>query len=96
VPLARVIFCDAQPYDQGYMPPEDILRSVKVKGRGGTVLQPAVDLLEKAPDFPPDGPILFITDGLTDVFRTHRPHAFLMPGAARLPFNPRGPVFRIE
>jgi hypothetical protein len=42
VPLARVVFCDAHPYDQGYMPPEEIAGRVKVRGRGGTVLQPGV------------------------------------------------------
>ena len=33
---------------------------------GGTVLQPGVDLLEAAEDFPKDGPILIITDGYVE------------------------------
>jgi hypothetical protein len=96
VPWARVIFCDAVPYDQGHMRPEDIAGEVRVRGRGGTVLQPAIDLLERAEDFPPDGPILIITDGRCDHLNVHHEHAYLMPAGASLPFLPRGPVFRVK
>jgi predicted metal-dependent peptidase len=96
VPFVRVIFCDAIPYDQGYLSPEDIASRVQVKGRGGTVLQPAVDLLEKAEDFPKDGPLLVITDGWTDRFHVGREHAYLMPEGSHLPFVPRGEVFYIS
>ena len=47
-------------------------------------------------DFPADGPILIITDGACDVLRVRREHAFLVPAGARLPFTPRGPVFRVN
>lgn len=63
VPAVRVVFCDAVPYDQGYMPPEAIADRVVIKGRGGTVLQPGIDLLEGAADFPRTAPILLMTDG---------------------------------
>jgi predicted metal-dependent peptidase len=96
VPAARVVFCDAHPYDAGYLQPEEIAGRVRVKGRGGTVLQPAVDLLERAGDFPADGPILVITDGWCDHLRIRREHAYLLPAAYTLPFVPKGPVFRIE
>ncbi|MDR1960759.1 MAG: hypothetical protein LBQ16_00575, partial [Gracilibacteraceae bacterium] len=33
VTAARVVFCDAAAYDQGYMPPEEIAGTVKVRGR---------------------------------------------------------------
>jgi hypothetical protein len=46
-----------------------------VRGRGGTILQPGVDLLQRAPDFPPDGPILIITDAGCDHVRPRRAHA---------------------
>ncbi len=95
VPAARVVFCDAVAYDQGYMAPEEIAGRVKVKGRGGTVLQPGVRLLEKALDFPKDAPILIITDGWCDEVRTRRDHAFLLPKGQSLPFVPKGKVFRI-
>jgi predicted metal-dependent peptidase len=96
VPLVRVVFCDAVEYDQGYMPPEAIADRVKVRGRGGTILQPGIDLLEKAEDFPKDGPILIITDGYCDSLRIHREHAFLVPKGNHLPFVPKGKVFRFS
>ncbi|WP_433350085.1 vWA domain-containing protein [Microtetraspora malaysiensis] len=95
VPRARVVFCDAAAYDAGYLAVEDIAAKVRVRGRGGTVLQPGIDLLERADDFPADGPILVITDGACDVVRIRREHAFLIPAGASLPFRPRGPVFRM-
>jgi predicted metal-dependent peptidase len=96
VPAARVVFCDAVAYDAGYLEVEQIAGRVRVRGRGGTVLQPGIDLLENADDFPADGPILVITDGECDVVRIRRDHAFLMPRGARLPFTPRGEVFFIR
>jgi len=96
VQAVRLVFCDATTYDEGYVAPETIAGRVKVRGRGGTVLQPGIDLLEGADDFPKDGPILIITDGQCDRFRSHREHAILTPKGARLPFVPRGPVFEIE
>ncbi len=72
----RLIFCDAAPYDEGYVSPEDIAGRVRVKGRGGTVLQPGLDLLDGAIDFPKSGPVLIITDGWCDVLRVRREHAF--------------------
>ncbi len=96
VPTARVVFCDAQAHDAGYMAPETIAERVQVRGRGGTVLQPGIDLLQDANDFPPDGPILIITDGYCDHVRVRREHAFLLPEGHSLPFVPRGPVFRLK
>ncbi len=97
VPAVRVVFCDAEAYDGGYMRPEDIAGTVKIKGRGGTVLQPGIDLLEKAEDFPKEAPILIITDGYCDKVILHgREHAFLMPQGANLPFVPKGKVFRMR
>jgi predicted metal-dependent peptidase len=96
VPAVRVVFCDALAYDQGYLPAEDLAGRVRLQGQGGTVLQPAINLLEKAPDFPPAAPVLIITDGECDVFKIGREHAFLMPQGRALPFPPRGEVFRVS
>ncbi|WP_179944898.1 hypothetical protein [Paenibacillus stellifer] len=96
VPLVRVIFCDAGVYDQGYIAPEVIADRMSVKGRGGTMLQPAIDLLEHAEDFPKTGPLLIITDGYCDRLRIHREHAFLIPKGQHLPFVPKGKVFRMD
>ena len=94
VPAARVIFCDANAYDAGYMTPDEIAGRVKVVGRGGTKLQPAVDLLQDAKDFPKDGPVLIITDGwIEEHLDVKREHAFILPAGCRLPFKPRGEVF---
>ena len=62
VQTVRVVFCDAEAHDNGWMHPFDIAGRVRVRGRGGTVLQPGIDLLQDAADFPRDGPILIITD----------------------------------
>lgn len=93
VGAVRVVFCDAAAYDQGYMPPDDIAGRVQVRGRGGTVLQPGIDLLEKADDFPARGPLLIITDGMCDAFTTRRDHAILMPQGQSLPMQAKGEVF---
>ncbi|MEV7522024.1 hypothetical protein [Streptomyces sp. NPDC091371] len=95
VPAARVVFCDAAAYDAGYLPPTEIAGRVRVRGRGGTVLQPGIDLLQRAEDFPPGAPVLVITDGWCDTLRIRREHAFLIPQGSALPFMPRGPVFRL-
>ncbi|QIP84016.1 hypothetical protein GLX30_08090 [Streptomyces sp. Tu 2975] len=95
VPAARVVFCDAAAYDAGYLPPVEIAGRVRVRGRGGTVLQPGIDLLHRAGDFPASAPVLVITDGWCDTLRIRREHAFLIPQGASLPFTPRGPVFRL-
>lgn len=94
VPMARIVFCDARAYDAGYLASEDIAGRVEVKGRGGTKLQPGIDLLESAKDFPKDGPILVITDGEIEGNLTiHRKHAFLIPKGGHLPFKAKGEVF---
>lgn len=94
VPCARVIFCDARAYDAGYLSPEDIAGKVEVQGRGGTKLQPAVDLLLNAKDFPKDAPILIITDGWIERDLTvRRDHAYLIPRGHHLPFVTRSKIF---
>ena len=96
VNFIRVIFCDAETYDQGYMSPESIADRVKVKGRGGTILQPGINLLQKAKDFPERGPILIITDGYCDNLIVRREHAFVLPKGRRLPFGTSAKIFYIE
>ncbi|MEV0219721.1 hypothetical protein [Streptomyces sp. NPDC050704] len=95
VPAARVVFCDAAPHDAGFLPVTEIAGRVRVRGRGGTVLQPGIDLLHRAEDFPPGAPVLVITDGYCDVLRVRREHAYLIPQGRSLPFTARGPVFRV-
>lgn len=92
----RVVCCDAVAYDLGLMPAGGIAGRVRVQGRGGAILQPGIDLLESAEDFPKDGPILITTDGECDSLTIRREHAFLLPRGRRLPFPQRGEVFEIE
>ena len=93
----RVVFCDAAPYDQGVMCPEDLAEAVQVRGRGGTVLQPGLDLLDKDRNFPKEAPVLIITDGWCDRLNLRgRAHAYLLPYGNSLPFPPKGPVFRLK
>ncbi|OKJ16976.1 vWA domain-containing protein [Kitasatospora sp. CB01950] len=96
VPAARLVCCDAAPHDAGYLPVAELASRVRIHGRGGTVLQPGIDLLTRAPDFPATAPVLIITDAECDVLRVpRREHAYLIPQGATLPFTPRGPVFHV-
>ncbi len=93
VPLVRVVFCDARAYARGTHGTGGDCGRIEVKGRGGTILQPGVDLLEHAQDFPPNGPILIITDGwIEERMMIRREHAFRAEGKeAALPSE--GKVF---
>ncbi len=97
VPFVRIVFCDADAYDAGYMAPEEIAGKVRIEGRGGTILQPGVNLLEQAKDFPKDGPILIITDGeIEPKMHIAHTHAFLLPKGRRLPFVAKEEVFYFQ
>ncbi|XWN31412.1 MAG: hypothetical protein ROR55_28845 [Devosia sp.] len=95
VRAVRLIECDAAAHDAGYVLPEALLQTVRVRGRGGTVLMPGIRQLEAAPDFPKDGPILIVTDGACDTLTIRREHAFLLAAGGRLPFPTKGPVFHM-
>lgn len=97
VHAVRLVFCDAAAYDQGVVPPESLLESVYIQGRGGTRLQPGIDLLEHAEDFPKDAPILIITDGQCEHLHLRgRTHAYLLPRGRRLSFAAKGEIFWLE
>jgi predicted metal-dependent peptidase len=96
VPYVRLVYCDATPYDAGYIEAESLLERIEIKGRGGTVLQPAVNLLQRADDFPQQGPLLIITDGGIDHLRIKMEHAYLLPRGLRLPYRTKSPVFYFE
>ena len=97
VHAVRLVFCDAAAYDQGAQPPESLLESAYIQGRGGTRLQPGIDLLERAEDFPKDAPILVITDGQCEHLHLRgRTHAYLLPRGRRLSFAAKGEIFWLE
>lgn len=96
VSAVRIIYCDARPYDAGYIACETLLHHIEIRGRGGTVLQPAINLLQQAEDFPDNGPVLIITDGEIDWLEIRQPHAYLMSQGRRLPFKTVAPVFYFQ
>lgn len=97
VARVRVVFCDARAYDAGYVTPDEIAGRVEVIGRGGTALQPGIDCLEHAEEFPKNGPILIITDGeIEEKLVVKREHAYLLPKGCKLPFVSRGKIFYLE
>jgi len=96
----RFISCDAQAYDQGWVPPEQLLHRFTLQGRGGTVLQPGIEMLSrlsKRGEFPLQGPVLIITDGgCEEYINIPMEHAWLLPEGHRLPFVPRGEIFTLR
>ena len=105
VPAVRLVLCDAAPYDRGVLAPTDLRGVVSVQGRGGTVLQPAINFLLRRPDFPTTAPIMILTDGwCEEEIVCPRGHCFILPRAAqveakikaaRIPLRTSAPVFRV-
>ena len=100
VSAVRLICCDAQAYDMGWVNPENLLERFSLRGRGGTVLQPGLDRLRDLAvmgEFPKQGPVLVITDGYCeDQISTPMDHAFLLAHGRRLPFHTRSEIFFVE
>lgn len=104
----RLISCDTLATDHGVMSPWLLRQAVKLSGGGGTELQDGVELLNslsaaasdsRFPAVPLLTPLLVLTDGLfwEKVEIKHgRPHAWLLPQNARLPFHTAAPVFTIR
>jgi predicted metal-dependent peptidase len=100
VPAVRLVLCDAAPYDWGIVAPADLRGVYPIQGRGGTVLQPAINLLLHQPDFPPTAPIMILTDGwCEEVLLVPREHCFVLPRKqwqeGALPLRTTAPVFRV-
>lgn len=76
----KLIYCDASPYDAGYVKVDSLRDRIKVTGRGGTVLQQAVNYLQNNKDFPNKAPILVLTDGFFEPdLQIKNSHAFVVP-----------------
>lgn len=100
VPAARLVLCDAAPYDQGFVAPEDLRGVFPVRGRGGTVLQTGVNFLISRPDFPASAPIMIVTDGwCEEQIVVPREHCFVLPRKTRdghhVTLRTTAPVFRV-
>lgn len=92
----RLLQCDAAAHDSGYVSPDDLLETVEIRGRGGTVLMPGVQVLETANDFPRTAPILVITDGACEPLVIRREHAYLTPSHGQFKHRIQGPLFRMR
>lgn len=100
VPRVRLVFCDAAPYDQGFVAPTELRGVFPIKGRGGTVLQPAINFLVSRADFPPKAPVMVITDGYCEEeIHCARAHCFVLPRKqwkeGAVPLRTSAPVFRV-
>ena len=105
VPAVRLVLCDATPYDRGILAPADLRGIVSVQGRGGTVLQPAINFLLRRPDFPATAPIMILTDGwCEEEILCPRDHCFLLPRPTQVnakikgmsvPLRTNAPIFRV-
>lgn len=93
----RLVHCDAAPYDDGYVDIEAFRRRYPVRGRGGTVLGPALALLDVVGDLPPEAPVLVLSDGAWEgELMTRRELGLVIVGAG--PVGPMGrpaSVFRV-
>lgn len=104
----RLISCDTAATDHGLLRSWQLRQAVTLTGGGGTDLQDGIDLLNRLaavtpavpgrPIVDPRTPLLILTDGLlwAPVQVGARPHAWLMPPGARLPFHTRAPTFTIR
>jgi predicted metal-dependent peptidase len=100
VPAVRLVLCDAAPYDRGIIAPTDLRGVFPIQGRGGTVLQPAVNHLHMRPDLPGAAPLMIITDGwCEEELIVPRDHCFVLPRKSwkegALPLRTSAPVFRV-
>jgi predicted metal-dependent peptidase len=100
VAAIRLVLCDAAPYDRGVVAPSELRGVFSVQGRGGTVLQPAINFLLSRSDFPPAAPIMIITDGWCEEELTvPREHCFLLPRKSEtqrgMPLRTTASVFRV-
>ena len=93
----RLVECDAQPHDRGFTTVEALTGRLEVHGRGGTMLQPGLDLLERMEDLPADAPVMIITDGAYErELRTRREHCYVLPAGAWPWWPTHGPVFIMD
>ncbi len=101
VPAVRLVLCDASPYDRGIVSPTDLRGVFPIQGRGGTVLQPAINYLLGRGDFPAKAPIMILTDGYCEQeLICPREHCFLLPRKGwregqRDLLRTSAPVFRV-
>ena len=100
VERVRVVQCDVEPFDMGWLSTEDLRGILPVRGRGGTALQPGINLLLSRSDLPAAAPVMVLTDGYCEAeLLVAREHCFVLPrkrwkeGGVLL--RTSAPVFRV-
>ncbi|MCY3018981.1 MAG: hypothetical protein NTW87_08135 [Planctomycetota bacterium] len=98
IPLIRLVTSGAELSDKSMVRAEDLPAQggqAPPTSRRAAVLQPAVELLEGARDFPENAPVLFLTGTPCDRVKTARDHCFVIPEGGRLPFKTDAPVIGV-
>ena len=87
VQRVRMVYTGGELRDLGPIAADEMLQHRISLPRSTPLLQPAVQLLDDARDFPGDAPILLISGMPPDRVSTQRTHAWLIPDASRLPYK---------
>ncbi|MEI6233555.1 MAG: hypothetical protein WCT04_10915 [Planctomycetota bacterium] len=95
IPSVRVVLSGLELVDLGPTPCAELFQSFQLSARGQSTIQPAIELLDKARDFPEDAPMLLLTAVPCDRVKTHRIHAYLIPEDGRLTYQSSAPVIEI-
>ena len=95
IPKVRLVLSGAELIDEGMTSCDDLLQKFKLSERARPAMQPAVELLDKAIDFPEDAPMLLLTGLPCDRIVTQRTHAYLIPEEGQLSYKSDAPVIGI-
>ena len=99
IPSVRLIRSGAEVTDIGMVSAEELTQhAVKAiqTSQKTSIIQPAIELLAQARDFPEDAPILIVTAMPCDRVKTHRTHAYVVPEGGRLQFESRAPLIEVS
>ena len=96
IQTVRLIYCDSQVHDQGYVNVDNLLHHIHIKGKGGLALQAAIDQLQACPIMPKHNPLLIISNGRIHKLHIERQHAYLLLGSGRLNYKTDAPLFCVN
>ena len=95
IPSVRLVLSGLELIDAGQTACDELFQSFRISERSAACIQPAIELLDKARDFPEDAPILVLTGVPCDRIKTQRTHAYLIPEGGRLTYQSSAPVIEI-
>ncbi len=87
IPSVRMVLSGMDLVDVGQATCDELFQRFAVSQRANSTIQPAIDLLDTARDFPDDAPILILTAVPCDRIKTNRTHAYLIPEDGRLTYH---------